>query len=70
LFTVKFGQQMSDVLNLTPWRVNQPITVGRIRLALQQVFRQVSIRDWWNAKSRKFKPPTWVDFEPLNAPAT
>ena len=65
LFTVKFGEQLSGILNLTPWRIKQPVTAGRIRLGLQRIFRQVSVRDWWNSKSRKFKPPELLDFEPL-----
>ena len=69
LLTVTFGEQMSDILNLTPWRINQPVTAGRVRLGLQRIFRQVSVRDWWNSKSRKFKPPELLDFEPFSAKA-
>jgi hypothetical protein len=56
-------------MNLTPWRVNQPATAGRVRLSLQRIFGQVRVRDWWNPKSRKFKPPELLDFEPLSIKA-
>jgi hypothetical protein len=69
LFSVKFGEPLVGLMNLTPWRVNQPATAGRVRLSLQRIFGQVRVRDWWNPKSRKFKPPELLDFEPLSIKA-
>jgi len=70
LFSVKFGEPLVGLMNLTPWRISQPVTAGRVRLCLQRIFRQVRVRDWWNPKSRKFKPPELLDFEPLSINAT
>jgi hypothetical protein len=50
-------EQLTGLCQWTPWRPMQPITAGRIRLGLHRILWQVSIRDWWNPKSRIFKPP-------------
>uniref|UniRef100_UPI0026A48A2C transposase n=1 Tax=Oleiphilus messinensis TaxID=141451 RepID=UPI0026A48A2C len=34
-----------------------PITAGLVRLKLQRNLQQVAVRDWWDVKSRIFKPP-------------
>jgi hypothetical protein len=39
---------------MAPWRRHQPVTAGRIRRGLEQIFRHVDIRAHWNAKSGKF----------------
>ena len=63
LLAVKAETRLQNLIHLTPWRMKQPITVGRVRLGLQRSLRQVAVRDWWNSKSRKFKPPELADFE-------
>lgn len=40
-----------------PWRQGAPVTAGLVRLKLERNLRQVAVRDWWDAKSRIFKPP-------------
>jgi DDE superfamily endonuclease len=50
-------EQLEGLCQWTPWRTTQPITAGRIRLGLHRILWQVSIRDWWNPKSRIFEPP-------------
>lgn len=42
-----------------PWRKDPPVTAGRIRQGLVQIFRQVPVRRWWNRTCRKFEPPDW-----------
>jgi hypothetical protein len=63
LLAVKAEVRLQNLIHLTPWRMKQPITAGRVRLGLQRILRQVAVRDWWNSKSRKFKPPELADFE-------
>ena len=50
-------EHLTGLCQWTPWRTTQPITAGKIRLGLHRILWQVSIRDWWNPKSRIFKPP-------------
>jgi len=40
-----------------PWRKSSPVTAGLVRLNLERNLRQVAVRDWWDVKSRIFKPP-------------
>lgn len=42
--------------SLTPWRSQAPMTAGRLRLGLARIFGQISVRELWDAKSRKFGP--------------
>lgn len=51
------GPPLQHFANLTPWRLHQPLTAGRVRLGLQRIFAQVNVRAWWDPKSRKFRPP-------------
>lgn len=69
LLAAKFEDRASELVRWTPWRNHQPITAGRVRLGLQRVLRQVAVREWWNTKSRKFKPPELPDFEVLGRAA-
>lgn len=57
LLVVHGGPTVSPFAYLTPWRVQQPLTAGRVRLGLQRIFGQVNVRAWWDPKSRKFRPP-------------
>ena len=49
-------KQLESLCQWTPWRRQQPVTAGRIRLGLNRILWQVRIREWWNPKSRKFGP--------------
>ncbi|WP_036306570.1 hypothetical protein [Methyloglobulus morosus] len=50
-------EQLNGLCQWMPWRTAQPITAGRIRLGLHRILWRVSVRDWWNPKSRVFEPP-------------
>jgi hypothetical protein len=52
------GEQVKDLMLLTPWRKEHQVTAGRVRLGLQMILSNVRIRDWWNSKYRIFRPPT------------
>ena len=69
LLAVRLEDKVQALISLTPWRLYQPVTAGRVRLGLQRSLRQVAVRNWWNPKSRKFKPPELADFEPLGKAA-
>ncbi len=56
------GDQMENLMHLTPWRKKNQITAGRVRLGLQNILGNVRIRAWWNPKYRKFQPP--IEDEP------
>lgn len=53
------AQQNTDdvkvIASIAPWRHNQPITAGRVRLGLQRIFGHIDIRSLWNPKSGKFE---------------
>ena len=44
-------------VQLTPWRKQTRLTAGLLRLHLLRSLSHLRVRDWWNAKSRKFYPP-------------
>lgn len=48
---------LENINNHSPWRNNHGITAGRIRTGLSFEFRHVRIRDWWDRKCKKFRPP-------------
>lgn len=58
------AQQDSDevrrLADLCPWRAGQAMTAGQVRLGLARILGPVNIRQWWDAKSRKFGPPEAV----------
>ena len=56
LLSLGDGEQVQQLVNLCPWRANQPITAGRIRKGLAHILRHVDIRSWWNPKTGKFDP--------------
>ncbi len=39
-------QHFKQWLDVTPWRQNNPVTAGRIRLGLQMLFGNVRVRSW------------------------
>ena len=41
----------------SPWRQEKPMTAGQIRKGLVIIFRHVAVRQWWDGKRKKFKPP-------------
>lgn len=47
----------------SPWRKNNPVTAGQIRIGLAQILSHVSVRDWWNRKCKKFEAPNWQNSE-------
>jgi hypothetical protein len=51
------SDQVQNLILLTPWRKQNQITAGRVRLGLQNILCNVRIRDWWSPKCRKFQPP-------------
>jgi hypothetical protein len=56
LLAIYCGQQMNELLQLTPWRKKAPVTAGQVRLGLRLFFGNVRGRDWWNPTCRKFEP--------------
>jgi len=48
---------MQDLMQLTPWRKENLITAGHVRLGLQMISSNVRIRTWWKPKCRIFRPP-------------
>jgi len=65
LLAIRGGKEVSKLADTTPWRKKHPITAGRVRSGLVKIFGHFPVRDWWNAKSRKFGPPKVVDEENL-----
>lgn len=57
LLAIYCGDQVKNMMQLTPWRKKSQVTAGRVRLGLQNILGNVRIRDWWNPKCRKFQPP-------------
>ena len=51
--------KIDALASLAPWRLNQPVTAGRVRLGLQKFFGYGNIRALWNPKSGKFGPKEW-----------
>ena len=51
------GEQVQDLIHITPWRKKNPVTAGCVRLGLQMILGNVRIREWWRPKCRIFKPP-------------
>jgi hypothetical protein len=45
------------LVQLTPWRKQNYVTAGLLRLSLLKSLSHLRVRDWWDAKSRKFEPP-------------
>lgn len=57
LLAIKGGDDVTKLANTTPWRQKDPVTAGRVRSGLARIFGHFPIRDWWDRKSRKFRPP-------------
>ena len=55
------GEQMEELMRLTPWRKKATVTAGQVRLGLRLFFGNVRVRDWWDPTCRKFQP----DYSPL-----
>jgi hypothetical protein len=56
LLALQGHSEVQQLANLSPWRVHQSITAGRVRQGLVKIFRHVDIRSLWNPKSGKFGP--------------
>jgi hypothetical protein len=61
LLAIYCGDQVENLMHLTPWRKRNPLTAGRVRLGLQMILGNVRVRDWWNPTCRKFQPPSQAD---------
>lgn len=57
LLALEGCRQATTLTDLTPWRTKKVLTAGQVRLGLKRILGHVSIRTWWNPKSRKFEPP-------------
>lgn len=64
LLAIYCGDQVENMMHLTPWRKKNQITAGRVRLGLQNILGNVQVRGWWNSKCRKFQPPIEPDLPP------
>lgn len=51
--------KVDALASLAPWRLNQPVTAGRVRQGLQKFFGYGNIRALWEPKSGKFGPKKW-----------
>jgi len=51
--------KVDALASLAPWRLNQPVTAGRVRQGLQRFFGYGNIRALWDPKSAKFGPKEW-----------
>jgi hypothetical protein len=60
LLTILGGEQVRQLANFTPWRVNRTVTAGLVRTGLQSYFSHIRVRDWWDSKSQKFMPPNGI----------
>ena len=56
LLSIYCSEQMSDLLQLTPWRKKSSVTAGQVRLGLRLFFSNVRVHDWWDPTCRKFEP--------------
>lgn len=63
LLALQRGSQVDFLANFAPWRAGQPVTGGRVRLGLKIILSHFRIRDWWNPKSQKFRPPETEKYE-------
>lgn len=52
-----FDQTESAKAFLTPWRSQQTLTAGQVRIGLRSIFSNVMIRNGWDPKYRKFQLP-------------
>jgi catechol 2,3-dioxygenase-like lactoylglutathione lyase family enzyme len=48
------AQKNRNFVPLIQWRVNRPVTAGLMRMGLQPFFRQFSLVQLWEPKSKKF----------------
>lgn len=51
---------LESITQHSPWRKKHAVTAGRIRTGLLFEFRHVRVRDWWDRKCKKFRPPNEV----------
>jgi len=63
------NEKVEALCQHSPWRRDNPVTAGQIRKGLVMNFRHVKVRDWWNRKCKKFKPPDWRGSE-IDEPAS
>lgn len=56
LLALRGEEQMQALAALAPWRAEQPITAGLVRLGLTRIFRDIDILGLWTSKSGKIGP--------------
>lgn len=62
LLAIYCEDQVQPLLGLmTPWRKNNQVTAGLVRLGLQLILGNARVRTWWHRKWRKFQPPQRVE---------
>ncbi|MDR4514405.1 MAG: hypothetical protein R3E38_06900 [Nitrosomonas sp.] len=59
LLSCSNSQEVDALCRHSPWRKQNIRTAGQIRKGLACILRHVAIRQWWNAKCKKFRPPNW-----------
>lgn len=57
LLTLQDGNLAQQLAEVFEWRRGQPVTAGQARQGLEWILRGINVRQWWDAKSRKFGPP-------------
>ncbi len=62
LLTLALGKKAEPLVLDTPWRWQDPITAGRVRLGLTKHFHHVNVRCWWDRKRKKFHAPGAVNY--------
>lgn len=46
LLAMYCGDQVKNMMGLTPWRKESQVTAGRVRLVLQNILGNVRVREW------------------------
>ncbi|GJL73825.1 MAG: hypothetical protein NMNS01_30240 [Nitrosomonas sp.] len=60
------SQAVDALCQHSPWRKQNPKTAGQISKGLTGILRHDAVRQWWNAKCKKFMPPNGIIIEILN----
>lgn len=60
LLAIYCPQQWNKATEIMPWRKENIITAGLVRVLMQRFFGNVRVRDWWDPKSRKFEHPDYT----------
>ena len=63
LLTLHNTKEIRCLANHSPWRLDNVLTAGKIRLGLQRNLMHVRIRDLWDRKCQKFQPQKYFDHD-------